>query len=264
VNGRGQAIFHSLAARTGPRPTPDFRPYPDIESISCAFASRYKRGDATHADRGTTCRPDTLTPTSISPVTCMPRGLPWNSACRLTFLTQYRRALVLPHRPFESSTRNASRPSRCCSPRGRAFRLEMEAGDPGKQRCTDGTTAEEKPTRGLQAVRPPPPHRLTSWQVHKTGNLEVFPRLGSGPCACMPANSCRMSDCDWPPCYMLPLAPNKAHSTKFVRPIPWGRLERGTAPVSSSLQASGDQLMLNRYIVALSEQDILGGWSNIH
>jgi hypothetical protein len=65
MDGRGQADFHSLAARTGPRPTPDFRPYPDIESISCAFASRYKRGDATHADRGTTCGPDTLTAASI-------------------------------------------------------------------------------------------------------------------------------------------------------------------------------------------------------
>jgi hypothetical protein len=65
MNGRRQADFHSLAARTGPRPTPDFRPYPDIESISCASASRYKRGDATHADRGTTCGPDTLTPVSI-------------------------------------------------------------------------------------------------------------------------------------------------------------------------------------------------------
>jgi hypothetical protein len=71
-------------------------------------------------------------------------------------LTQGNRALVLPHHSSESSTRSDSWPSRCCSLRGRVFRPEIEAGDPGKQRCTDGTTAEEKPTHTGVAGRPPP------------------------------------------------------------------------------------------------------------
>jgi hypothetical protein len=172
---------------------------------------------------------------SFHSLTCMPRGLPWNSACRLTFLTQDNRALVLPRRSSESSTRSDCRPSRCCSLRWRMSRPEIAAGDPGKQRCTDGTTAEEKPTRGLQAVCPPPPHpdRLTSWQVHKTSNLEVFPRLGSGPCACMPANSCRMSDCDWPPSYMLPLAPARRTVPSSSNPL-WSARDTNTACVFSS------------------------------
>ena len=96
---------------------------------------------------------------------------------------------------------------------------EIDAGDPGKQRCTctglEGRDSgmERKPgcnccDAGTGVAGHPSPTASPFGQLAgiRQATWGVFPRLGSGPCACMPANSCRMPDCDWPPSYMLPLA----------------------------------------------------------